>query len=282
MARPILSVIGYIDMDLTMISRTFPSVGETAKALEYHASPGGKGSNVAVAAFRNSHVKRNVDESGLASWETSFSSLELQVRIVGAVGNDENGVLALKNLAANGVDTTGVRKVDTHPTGVCFCMVDAVTGDNRLLVHSGATETCDESHFTTAEELGAGIIPDLIISQIEIRKEVVEHILKLAHSSRIDVVLNPSPVPANGLTPETYRYATHLIVNETEAALLCGLDLDDIEELGWIAVAQQLLALGSMNVVITLGAQGAVFANIQDSGHLPTTVVEAVDATGAG
>ena len=68
------------------------------------------------------------------------------------------------------------------------------------------------------------------------------------------------------------------IRNVIEAAMLAGLASDDIALL-----AERLHALGSRNVVVTLGEKG-VYGSFADGRkrHLPARKVEAVDTTAAG
>lgn len=276
----VVAVIGYVDMDLTMITPRVPDAGESLQAKSYSTSPGGKGANSAVAAFRSVHHKIDDNENN-ARFENAYGDIDIQVRMVGRVGNDGYGTAAIENLKANGVDVTGVQRVENDLTGICFCIVDAKSGENRLLFTLGATSTLTKADFTTPESLGAGVRPDMVISQLEVRIDAVEHMLKVAYDAGIDVLLNAAP--ASVILDETYQYLTHLIVNETEAATLAGgIDVEDVNKDTWAQIAQELLELGAQNVVITLGAQGAYYANKDGAKHVPAEKVNVVDSTGAG
>ncbi|MGH8485004.1 MAG: PfkB family carbohydrate kinase, partial [Pseudomonas sp.] len=48
------------------------------------------------------------------------------------------------------------------------------------------------------------------------------------------------------------------------------------------AAADHLRGLGVKNVIVTLGAQGALFASAQGLRHYPAPVVQPLDATAAG
>ena len=75
--------------------------------------------------------------------------------------------------------------------------------------------------------------------------------MKLAKEKGIDIVLNPAP--AVPLHEDVYRRLGHLIVNETEAAILSGVEgsksLSD-----WDKVAGVFISRGVQNIIITLGA----------------------------
>jgi len=277
-----ISVIGYIDMDFTMATPRLPDVGGSLQAKEYSASPGGKGANAAVAAFRSVHKKaRHGDTAGQIHLEYPYEGEDIQIRMIGAVGQDGNGPLAVQNLKENGVDISGVKVLAGEMTGICFCMVDSYTGENRLLFTLGATATIEPEEFMTPESLGNGVIPDLIISQLECRIRTVEQMIKTAGEAGIDVLLNAAP--AAQILPETYQYLTHLIVNETEAAMLSGREVENVVKETWLEIAEEFLFWKVKNVVITLGAQGAFYATANGkNGHVPAEKVTVLDVTGAG
>lgn len=279
MAPLVMSVIGYINMDLAMIATRVPDLGESLPARGYNASPGGKASNAAIAAFRSVHNKVE-DTDDKPRFESPYDDTDIEVRVIGAVGKDDYGARAINNLQMNGVNASGVRISETVPTGVCFITIEDRSRDIRALFYTGATSTLTRTDFPTAESLGHGVRPDLIVSQLEMGRSTVEHIMKLAHEERIDFMLNAAP--AQVLLMDHYRYITHLVVNETEAATLLGMHVDEVVESRWDELVQAFLEMGVQNVVITLGAQGAYYANGQDRGHVPAEKVKVVDAAGAG
>jgi len=71
------------------------------------------------------------------------------------------------------------------------------------------------------------------------------------------------------LPDDAYHHVTHLILNESEAAILTDRTVEDMEKEGfdWEVVASELLRKGATNVVITLGAKGAYFASAQGKVH---------------
>ena len=71
-----------------------------------------------------------------------------------------------------------------------------------------------------------------------------------------------------------------LVVNEHEAAFLLGEGVEGVEAA--LGAAPNLLALGPRSAVVTVGADGAVFAEEGEAGHVPAPEVEVVDTTGAG
>lgn len=279
MAPLVMSVIGYINMDLAMVTSRVPDLGESLPARGFYSQPGGKASNAAIAAFRSIHNKVEKD-NGDTDFENPYPDSDIEIRIIGAVGRDEYGKRAIENLEINGVNALGVRIDDNVSTGICFITIEEKSRDIRALYWTGATSTLTKSDFTTVESLGNGVRPDLIVSQLEMGRPTVEHIMELANQEKIDLMLNAAP--AQVLLMDHYQYITHLVVNELEAATLLGRVVHEVIESNWPELADEFLDMGVQNVVITLGAQGAYYANERDSGHVPAEVVKVVDAAGAG
>lgn len=144
----------------------------------------------------------------------------------------------------------------------------------------GATASWTKKDFFPAECLGGGIKPDLVVAQIEIHKYVVETMITTAGKAGINFCL--SAVPASRINRHLYKHLTHLLVNESEAAIMSGSDRGEVNQNTWLAIAKEFLLRGVTNVVIRLGAEGAFYANQDGSGHCPAFDVNVKDTTGSG
>jgi ribokinase len=76
------------------------------------------------------------------------------------------------------------------------------------------------------------------------------------------------------------RCVDFLVPNESEAERLTGLPVCDVE--GARAAAHALIEQGYPTVVVTLGAQGALWVDRNGTFHVPAFPVEVVDTTAAG
>lgn len=65
---------------------------------------------------------------------------------------------------------------------------------------------------------------DLLISQMEFRKKTVVQMLRTASENGVTTLLNPAP--ENALELKIYKMVSHLVVNETEAAMLADIACD--------------------------------------------------------
>jgi ribokinase len=202
--------------------------------------------------------------------------------MIGAVGLDEFGPRLISGLQSSGIDISSIREIKDKTTGVAVIIVEEGSGENRIMLNPGANHILLPEEFSTPESLGTPL-PSLIILQLEIPLETVLQILKTAKEAGVDVLLNPAP--AVRLPDEVFSAITHLIVNESEAAILTGRRVEDVEAEGfdWKIVTDELIAKGSKNVVVTLGSKGAFFANEENNAYVPAAKVrKVVDTTAAG
>lgn len=244
-----MTVVGSANLDLVVRVERHPAPGETLLGSDYQRHAGGKGANQAVAAAR----------------------LGAPVAFVGCVGGDEFGELLSASLTEAGVDVAAVEKV-TRPTGVAFIQVDA-KGENTIVVAPGANAELTPQRVTRALEAsasspGAGF--DVLCLQLEVPLASVLAAAKTARAAGALVLLNLAPpLP---LDAEQLRDVTHLLVNEHEAASLLGSPSEQVA-LDPEAAAAELTSLVP-NVVITLGEQGAAWAQRGDAASGETGVIE--------
>ncbi|GAA3820611.1 ribokinase [Streptomyces phyllanthi] len=244
-----LLVVGSANADLVIGVERRPGAGETVLGSDLAVHPGGKGANQAVAAAR----------------------LGARTALLARVGDDAHGRLLLDSQREAGVDTVGVL-VGGAPTGVALITVDP-SGDNSIVVSPGANGRLAPEDVRAAVSLLHA--SRVISAQLEIPLEtVVEVVRNLPDGTRF--VLNPSP--PRPLPEEVLAVCDPLVVNEHEARVITGGDLEGSPE-DW---ARALLALGPRSVVVTLGAEGALVASAEGTARVPSVAVQAVDTTGAG
>lgn len=268
-----VTVIGSLNVDLVSITPRIPVGGETLTSSSFSTGAGGKGGNQAVAAARTSRKKGSKVENG-----------DVLVKFIGAVGGDAFGENLRKGMESDGIDVSGVKVVEGQNTGVAVIIVEQGTGENRILVNPGANGTVTPDLFQNVENLGTEK-PDLVVLQLEIPLETTLAVVKLCQEHDIPVLLNPAP--AVPLPEWVYKGLENLIVNETEAAILSGRSLEEVNapDFNWKSITDHFLALGVRNVVITLGGKGVFAADsyIHSYGsHYAPKKVKVVDTTCAG
>jgi ribokinase len=239
-------------------------------ANSFAVSPGGKGANQAVACAK---LSRSRDTSSTATDESAH------IRMVGAVGADSYGSLLISNLSSQGVDVSGVTSSPSLKTGIAIIVVDEPTGQNRIILSPEANHSLQPSDFTSLPAPK----PDLLIMQLEIPLPTVLAALCAAREASVPVLLNPAP--AQPLPDGAYVGLAHLIVNETEAAVLGGVSEADLEDQpGLESVSRKFLERGVQNVIVTLGGRGVFYmaASGAKKGLVPALKAKVVDTTAAG
>ena len=176
-----LTVLGSVNLDLIVTVENLPMAGETVTGGTYTALPGGKGTNVAVAARR----------------------LGAETEIMAAVGKDDYAAQALVNLDKEGVYLDAVRHLDAH-TGLAFITVSK-DGENQIAVASGA-------NAAYAPRDVPKLCSDVLITQFEIPIVVIESALDGYEGF---VTVNASPVRSG--VYNILKRADLIIVNEGEA-----------------------------------------------------------------
>lgn len=246
-------VIGSLNMDLVTRAPRLPRGGETLIGQSFSTVSGGKGANQAVAAAR----------------------LGAEVSMVGCIGSDAYGQQLRNALLAEQIDCDAISIVD-GASGVALIVVDD-NSQNAIVIVAGANGALTPGvidHFDSVLQAA-----DVIICQLEVPDATVGHALKRGRELGKTVILNPAPA-SRPLPADWYAAIDYLIPNESEAAALSGLPVDSLETAE--TAATRLIGMGAGKVIITLGAQGSLFADGQGFQHFPAPQVHAVDTTAAG
>jgi ribokinase len=246
-------VIGSLNMDLVTRAPRLPRGGETLIGESFATVSGGKGANQAVAAAR----------------------LGAQVSMVGCVGSDAYGEELRGALLAEQIDCQAVSTVDDS-SGVALIVVDD-NSQNAIVIVAGANGALTPEVIDRFDAVLQAA--DVIICQLEVPDASVGHALKRGRELGKTVILNPAPA-SRPLPADWYASIDYLIPNESEASALSGLPVDSLASAE--TAASRLIAMGAGKVIITLGAQGSLFANGKSFEHFPATKVKAVDTTAAG
>jgi ribokinase len=251
-AQPIIAVVGSLNIDLIAYTARVPSAGETVIGDRFQMGFGGKGANQAVMAAR----------------------LGARVSMVGALGDDVYAGMTLDNLQGQGVDATHIARV-AGSSGVAPIWVEP-DGTNRIIVVPGANGAVDPE--TAAAAIRSMDRVDVAIGQLEIPQPVTATAFRAARERGAVTILNPAP--AAPLDPLLMAGASWLIPNETEFAILAGINrLDPEDDEAILAYAGGI----SPRLLVTLGSRGAALvAPTGEVRRVAATPVRPVDTTGAG
>jgi ribokinase len=246
-------VIGSSNTDMVIKSDKLPSPGETIIGGSFLMSAGGKGANQAVAAAK----------------------LGAKVLLVSKVGNDIFGQQAIQGFKNIGINTDFVFIDTDNASGIALILVDG-KGENCISVASGANANL---HFLEVEEAIKSVQrEDIVLLQLEIPIDTVNKTIKYCSEKGAKVVLNPAP--AQKLDESHFKYLSMITPNETEAEILTGVKVTDIETAK--QAANNFHRNGISEVIITLGVKGAFYSNKNKQILIPSPRVSAVDSTAAG
>ena len=251
-------VFGSVNVDHVFTTpTTIPRPGETVGSARYERLPGGKGANQACAAA--------------TVGKTLGNGRSTTTRFVGAVNASD--AWSIDALAAAGVSTEDVKRVDGAETGSAAVIVDA-QGENCIVVAPGANALVDAERVPRC---------DVLLLQCEVPLEANLRAYRRARALNPDVcvVLNYAPATENCL--ELVDACDVLVVNETERdSLVAAFERE----------GRGRTIFDRCVGVVTRGAAGATLIaprlEYADLGELHVTALEmesgrdVVDTVGAG
>lgn len=246
-------VVGSCNTDMVIKADRLPIPGETILGGIFFMNPGGKGANQAVAASR----------------------MGGNITLISKTGNDVFGKQSVMLYTAENIKTDFIYSDPKHPSGVALITVDS-HGENCIVVASGANAYLNPADIDKASAEIEGC--DLVLMQLEIPIETVEYVAEMATKKGIKVILNPAP--ARALSNNLLKNLYIIIPNKSEAEILSGIKVSDIESAK--QAADIISAKGVDIVVITLGSQGALIKEYTEYHFVEAFKVDALDTTAAG
>ncbi len=226
--------------------------GETLMASDFSISPGGKGSNAAVAAARQG----------------------ARVALIARIGDDDFGRMGLSLWHDEGIAVDHVEQASGERSGVAQILVYE-DGDNSIAVFPGAGTGLTARHAQAAHQLLAGC--RVVMASCEVPVEATLEAFRLARASGAITLLNPAP--ARPLPNELLALVDVLTPNESELYLLVGAaHAGSVDE-----AALALLRRGASAVLVTLGAAGCrLYQTRNPPSSLPGRSMAVRDTIGAG
>ena len=237
--------IGSMNLDHVYSVDHIVQPGETEASLEKQVHLGGKGMNQSVALAK----------AGVPTFQG------------GMIGPD--GQPFLDACAEFGVNADYIRRIAT-PTGHAIIQRDK-NAQNCILLYGGANQCLTEEYVDSVlADFGAD---DILLLQNEVN--MMPYIVEKAYERGMKIALNPSPFNEKLDAVDMGKISIFLL-NEVEGAQITGLTNPD-------AIIAKLLELyPHAQIVLTLGKDGAVYADAGQKHFQPIFPVKAVDTTAAG
>jgi sugar/nucleoside kinase (ribokinase family) len=222
-----------------------------------------------------------VVETGGCAANTAIALARLGIRpvVVAKVGDDLFGAFVVQELAAAGVDVSGIGRAPG--LGTSKTVIVPVRGDDRRYIHTFGANTA-----LAAADLGAALSPPPEILSIggylvlpSLRQD--ELVAQLAAARRagartvLDVVAPAGRPLSVSDVAGVLSQVDYFLPNDDEAGALTGESDPRLQ-------AERLLELGAGTVVVTLGERGLLAMNGGETIELPAAAVEVVEPSGAG
>ena len=237
--------IGSLNLDYVYNLDHIVQPGETEASYELNVHLGGKGMNQSVAL-----AKAGVD-----------------VYHGGMIGEDGQPFLdACKEF---GVHAEYIRQIDTK-SGHAIIQIDK-NAQNSILLYGGANQQLTSEYIDTVlADFGA---EDILLLQNEVN--MLPYIVNRAYEKGMTIALNPSPFNEKLNAVDMGKISIFLL-NEVEGFQITGLKNPDN------IIAKLLEMYPQSKIVLTLGQDGAVYADQEQKHFQPVFKVNAVDTTAAG
>jgi ribokinase len=254
MSVDIATVASFVIESAITLDR-IPVLGESLRGEHYYLAPGGKGTNQAVAAARQGK----------------------NVGIVGKVGDDLYGEMAMALYEREGLGTQGIHVTDEVKTAIGLIYVTP-SGDNCLGVYLGANEALKADEVNAA--MSTFMPAKVVTAQLESPDEAILEAFTIAKRHDAITILNTAP--ARRVDERVMELTDIMTPNEGEARLMAGFEVEDTG-VGLEDVARKLMQMGPRALLITRGSSGSILI---ERGMQPTNIepyrVAAIDALGAG
>ena len=218
---------------------------------------------------------------GASNVANNLRSLSSNVRLVGAIGDDERGAILKGELRQKGIDTSGIFVDESRPTTLKTRVVahhqqvvridrEKIGYLNDQMIRKMSDYVCGAINDIDAiiiEDYGKGVITPKLLSKI----------IPFARAHKKIIAVDPKE--------EHFRYYKGITVttpNNHEASKAVGFTITDEKTL--IKAGQALLKkLNCRIALITLGENGmAVFEKNKPMKHIPTVAQDVFDVSGAG
>jgi len=236
---------GHLNWDVTLRVATLPDPDGEARITEQHRAGGGSAANVASA----------------------LAGFDLQAGLIGSVGSDPHGEMAIRELEAQGVDVSGVLTVEAGDTTVKYLVVDAA-GEVMVLANDGVNEAIGPADVEPSMLAGAEHVH--LTSQ---QPETAGKLIDLAHESGLTVSFDPGRRVEERAFEPLLDAVDVLLLNERETTAVFDGASDE---------ALSAAAGPDRTIVVKRGSDGASVYTESETVHHPGFEVEAVDTTGAG
>lgn len=233
--------------------------------------PGGR--NAGRVEYIHGGVARNIAED--------IGNLSLRPVFLSAVDETGTGADVINRLDRHGVETRYIRHV---PDGMGTWL--AIFDENNDVIASISKRPDLSPILAILKEHGDEIFSraESILLEFDMERETVQEVLRLADKYRIPVYAAVSNMSIAVERREYLQRVSCFVCNQQEAGILfAGSDEEWTLEKLKVSLPDRIRQAGIPSMVVTCGAEGAVYASLTgEYGHCAAIPVTVTDTTGAG
>ncbi|MDR2219170.1 MAG: bifunctional D-glycero-beta-D-manno-heptose-7-phosphate kinase/D-glycero-beta-D-manno-heptose 1-phosphate adenylyltransferase HldE [Methylobacillus sp.] len=218
---------------------------------------------------------------GAANVAANLAGLKIATRLVGFIGDDDNGIRLQRAIIEMGVDAGGLVKAAHHPT---IAKVRILGGHQQMMrldrEERAQYSDADMQRLLAALKRQLEARPSIIVlsdyAKGVLTAELCQTVIQAARKYNIPVLVDPK-----GREYAKYAGATALTPNKRETAEACNVDARDNDAL--LAAAERLRAELKLDfLAVTRSEEGVSLIENGHALHIPATARQVFDVSGAG
>ena len=216
---------------------------------------------------------------GAANVAANLALLNIKTRMIGLIGEDNEGGLLLDAMQAHGIDTQAMIKTAARPT---IAKTRILGGHQQMLRLD--QEVISELSISESKAVNQAIQtaldqqPALVIlsdyAKGLLTEDTCQSVIHYCRAKQIPVLVDPK-----GRNYHKYRGATALTPNKKETAEACDTQVSDTALIDKASALKSSLALDFM--AVTRGEEGITLIT-ERTDHLSATAKQVFDVSGAG
>jgi D-beta-D-heptose 7-phosphate kinase / D-beta-D-heptose 1-phosphate adenosyltransferase len=216
---------------------------------------------------------------GAANVAANLALLDIKTRMVGLIGEDNEGALLLDAMQAHGIDTLAMIKTAARPT---IAKTRILGGHQQMLrldqeitseLSVSESQAVNQAIQTALEQRPALVILSDYAKGL-LTEEICQSVIHYCRSKQVPVLVDPK-----GRNYHKYSGATALTPNKKETAEACDTQVSDLALIDKANALKSSLALDFM--AVTRGEEGITLITDRTD-YLSATAKQVFDVSGAG
>ncbi len=201
-----------------------------------------------------------------------------RVRLITALGQDDNGKFLLRHLRAMGIDVKHILVCPSRPTGVYLAMVRN-TGELELAVSDMSVMECLTSEALDSRKSAFNDV-QMVFMDANLPAQSLVLGFQMAKARGLMTVADPVSASKSLRLIPCLSDINLVTPSRDELAAMTGMSVYHLADVKKAAL--HLRSKGVQRVIVTLGEQGVLMATEEGEHHFPAKRVNVVDVTGAG